>query len=84
MYEEVCTIPNELIVMTNAGRDRSDVEGAAALSGGQVVFEVEGPGIYTVRLPVAGPADLAPLKAAFESAGFSVAYSYMTELFAGR
>jgi hypothetical protein len=83
MYEEVCTIPNELVVMTNDDQDRSDLEAAVAPLSGKVVFEVDGAGIYSVRFPVAGPAEMAPFIEVLESAGFTVGYSYMVELFAG-
>jgi hypothetical protein len=82
MYEDDCTVPNELVVMTSTGQDRADVQAAIASSNGQIVFAVDDAGIYTIRYPVEGPADLAPLKEALESAGFRVAYQSMVELFA--
>jgi hypothetical protein len=83
MFEATCTIPNELVVMTKGDQDRADVEAAILSSGGEIVFVVDGTGIYTVRYPVDSPAELAPFKAALEAAGFTVAYSFMMELFGG-
>jgi hypothetical protein len=81
MYDHTCTIPNELVVLTNTGQDRSDVESAIAASGGQIVFAVEEAGAYEVRFPVNSPDELAPLKAVLEAAGFTVAYQHKGELF---
>ena len=83
MFEQACTIPNELIVLTNSGQDRADVEAAISSSHGQIVFAVEGAGAFTVRYPVESPAELAHLKASLEASGFTVAYSHKLELFTG-
>jgi hypothetical protein len=82
MYEDDCTIANELVVMTSDGQVRADVEAAIASSNGKIVFAVDDAGIYTVRYPVEDPEDLAPLKEALELAGFHVAYQTMVELYA--
>ena len=81
MHDQACTIPNELIVLTNSGQDRADVEAAISSSDGQIVFAVEEAGAFTVRYPVDSPAELAPLKASLEASGFIVAYSHKLELF---
>lgn len=82
-YDYVCTVPNELIVLTN-GQGRTDVEAAVAPFGGQIVFDVDEMGLFTVRFPVARPEELAPIERSLEEAGFSVSYSYGMHLQADR
>jgi hypothetical protein len=82
-HDYACTIPNELIVLTN-GQSRTDIEAAVAPFGGRIVFDVEEVGVFTVRFPVSRPEELAPIEKLLVEAGFSVSYSNMMELSAHR
>lgn len=78
-YEDVCTVPNELILLTD-GQSRTEV----APFGGRIVFVVDEMGLFTAQLPIARPEELAPIRKSLVDAGFSVSGSYGLELQARR
>ncbi len=79
-----CTVVDELVVLTNGGESRAEVEAAVAPFRGVIVQAVEIAGAYLVRFPVARLEDLSPIRQALLAAGFTVGYSRSANNFASR